>query len=87
MAPNTNEGRNVSVDRTFLSLKAGMLCACNSLHASIDNDVPVTGFPVCFLIGEVRLHLSGLFTSDVVPDMLKAKDYQCIGMVFHLIYR
>lgn len=46
--PNILERGSVTVDRTFLSLKGGMLCACNLLFSSIEKEFPVNFLGVDF---------------------------------------
>lgn len=62
-----------------------VLCACNSLLASFEKAIPVTGLRVEFSKEEPSLQWNGLFSSDGVHGMPEGKDYQCIEMVCSFI--
>lgn len=65
-----------------MSPTGGMTCVCYSLIASIEKKIPVTGFSIDFLEGELSSQLNGLLTGDGVHSMLEGKDYQCVDVEF-----
>lgn len=80
------EGESVTVGRTFLSQRAGMLCTCSLLLSSIAKAYPVPGLRVEISKVEVPSQLNELFTFDGIHDILEWKYYQCINMVSPLIF-
>lgn len=65
----------------FSAQNTAILCAFNSLLASMQEEFPVAGLGVSFLKSEAFSKLKGMFTNDDLCDMLGRRDYQCIDMV------
>lgn len=67
-----------------MSFDGNMQLPSNTLLASIENEVPVTGFRVDFSKGELSLQSSRPFNSNGAHGTLEEKDYPGVSMAFSL---